>query len=167
MNETEPFEFPDVLDPTKTYYPPELFDEREIEVDDETTRYERLDDSDIPVIMAKFAVLKAVGIGEESTHIKIARDEGCRETLMSSIRKMQNSAYDNYDGTEMGDIELAAVTLDIYDLVFPLAPETKKRQKALDEERLRDQRLAESAEAIADAYEQSIDESDLLAYSPY
>lgn len=137
------FEFPDVLDPTTTYYPPELFDEREIRTDNTTTRFERLDDADVPLIMAKYAVLNSLDINaSQEMMIGLARGErGDSRSLLSNVRKVRFSTFDSNDGFYMGDIELAADELGVLEIIWPFDEE--KMQEAIEEERKLNQALRE------------------------
>ena len=120
--EQEIWELPQVLDPTCYYHPVELFADREIESPDGKKETVPLRDEEIPVIMARYAVAKALFPSslKQKTLIKVARGEGARESFMSDIRKIQHSTYKGYEGMHRGDVELVADGYGVYEILFPL-----------------------------------------------
>lgn len=143
-------DFPEVLDPTKYYYPPELFDDLEIEQENGEKIREPINLEEEPLLMAKFAVASSLGLPcSEETLVKIARGERKKSSFMADVRKAQFGSYGGQEGMYKGDIELQAEELGVYEVIWPFDPE--KMREAIEAERRGEPILGLDTEVVADA----------------
>jgi hypothetical protein len=120
------------------HYPIELFEDYKRELpsdgnDDTQVEEVPVEMSERPVLMARYAVAKALRLAcAEDRLLKIARleIEDC-PTFLSGVRKIRRSIV--CGDLEKGDIELKADELGVYEIIFPL--NQKKMRQAEEDER--------------------------------
>lgn len=88
----------------KPELPPELFSDK-------------IDEVEIALRIGKWAVIQELRLPfTEEAKVNICR--GGSGGFIHAIRKNWSSLYGNYGGLSKGDVELAAVMTDTYDLIF-------------------------------------------------